>query len=87
MTKHLHIILSLFILSSFLTSCEKKEQINITLPDGLKYVGEGKDDLINGQGTFPFYEGAKYAGEFKDGIVWNGEVYNRNFKYKIVNGK
>ena len=65
----------------------KKEQINITLPDGVKYIGEGKDDLMNGQGTFTFNDGAKYVGEFKDGIVWNGEVYNGNIKHKIVNGK
>jgi hypothetical protein len=58
-----------------------------TYPSGDKYIGEFKDGEYHGQGTFTFNDGAKYVGEFKDGIVWNGEVYNGNIKYKIVNGK
>ena len=81
--KHLLIILSLFILFSFLTSCEKKEQINITLPDGVKYIGEGKDDLMNGQGTLTYPSGDKYIGEFKDG-EYHGQgtfTFNDGAKY------
>ena len=62
-------------------------QGTLTYPSGDKYIGEFKDGEYHGQGTFTFNDGAKYVGEFKDGIVWNGEVYNGNFKYKIVNGK
>jgi hypothetical protein len=58
-----------------------------TYPSGDKYVGEFKDGEYHGQGTFTFHDGSKYVGEFKDGKVWNGKVYNGNFKYKIVNGK
>ena len=62
-------------------------QGTLTYPSGDKYIGEFKDGEYHGQGTFTFNDGAKYVGEFKDGIVWNGEVYNGNIKYKIVNGK
>ena len=56
-------------------------------PDGDMYVGKFKDGEYHGQGIFTFHDGAKYVGEFKDGKVWNGKIYNGNFKYKIVNGK
>ena len=56
-------------------------------PDGDMYVGNFKDGEYHGQGTFTFHDGAKYVGEFKDGKVWNGKIYNGNFKYKILNGK
>ena len=66
--KHLLIILiSILLLSSFLVSCEKKEQVNLTFPNGDKYVGEFKDDKPNGQGTYTWSDGRKYEGEFKDG--------------------
>ena len=55
-------------------------------PNGDKYVGKFKDGEYHGQGTYTFHDGAKYVGEFKEGRVWNGKVYNGNFKYKIVNG-
>jgi hypothetical protein len=58
-----------------------------TYPSGDKYVGEFKDGEYHGHGTFTFHDGSKYVGEFKYGKVWNGKVYNGNFKYKIVNGK
>ena len=34
--------------------------------DGDKYVGEWKDDLLHGQGTYTYANGDKYVGEFKD---------------------
>ena len=55
--KYLLIILSILLLSSFLTSCTQ----------GTKYVGEYKDEKYHGQGTFTFPDGTKYVGEFKDG--------------------
>ena len=38
-----------------------------TFPPGIKYVGEFKDGLPNGQGTLTFANGDKYVGEWKDG--------------------
>lgn len=35
--------------------------------NGSKYVGEFKDDKINGQGTYTWAGGSKYVGEYKDG--------------------
>ena len=42
-------------------------------PDGKKYMGEFKDGIKNGQGTFTLPNGEKYVGEFKDGLP-NGQV-------------
>ena len=39
----------------------------LTMANGDKYVGEFKNDMIQGQGTFTFADGEKYVGEFKDG--------------------
>ena len=40
--------------------------------NGDKYVGEWKNNLFEGQGTFTFgpgeWEGNKYVGEFKNGV-------------------
>ena len=33
----------------------------------MKYVGEYKDGIPNGQGTITWSDGRKYVGEFKDG--------------------
>ena len=46
----------------------------LTYADGGKYVGEFKDDLVNGQGTntvkapYTYANGDKYVGEFKDDL-------------------
>jgi hypothetical protein len=60
----------------------------LTSTDGQKYVGEFKDGLPNGQGTFTWKNG-KYVGEFKDEKMWNGTFYdeNGNITGKFVNGK
>ena len=39
----------------------------LTLPNGVKYVGEFKDDKYHGQGTLTFPNVMFYVGEFKDG--------------------
>ena len=39
----------------------------LTLPNGVKYVGEFKDDKYHGQGTRTLPIGIEYVGEFKDG--------------------
>ena len=67
--KHLLIILSILLLSSFLTSCEKKGQRTETYNDGDKYVGEWKNGKKHGQGTQTFPDGSKYVGEWKDGLL------------------
>jgi len=66
--KNLLIILSLLLLSSFLTSCEKKNGPGTeTYKDGSSYVGVFKDGERNGQGTYTYSDGDKYVGEYKDG--------------------
>ena len=91
--KHLLIILSILLLSSFLTSCEKKNGSGTeTYEDGSSYVGVFKDGERNGQGTYTYgkgeWEGDKYVGDWKDGkqngqgsYTWsNGEKYIGEFK-------
>ena len=71
--KHLLIILiSILLLSSFLTSC--------TQPNGTKYVGEYKDGEYHGQGTYTWSDGDKYEGEYKDGEMWNGTTLRHKRK-------
>ena len=92
--KHLPLILiSLLLLSSFLTSCTKPNgtkyvgeykngkrhgQGTLTTPDGRKYVGEYKDGKFHGQGTLTFRDGDKYVGVFKDEEMWTGIFFDNN---------
>ena len=88
--KHLLIILSLLLLSSFLVSCEKKNgQGTYTFPDGGKYLGGTENGKANGQGTETSPDGRKYVGEFKNGERWNGTQYDKdgNITKKYVNGE
>ena len=97
--KNLIILISLLLLSPFLTSCEKyvgefkdgkrNGQGTITLSDGKNYVGEWKNGKKHGQGTQTWLDGRKYVGEYKDGKTWNGTGYdkNGNITTKVVNGK
>ena len=101
--KHTLILISILLLSSFLTSCEKKNgpgtetfedggkngQGTFTWSDGKKYVGEYKEDLMNGQGTISWSNMEKFVGEWKDGKQWNGTYYDKegNIHSKVVNGK
>jgi len=43
--------------------------------NGLKYVGEFKDDKVHGQGTYTHASGAKYVGEYKDGKRYGQGIY------------
>ena len=71
--RHILIItISILLLSSFLTSCEKKNGLGTeTYEDGSSYVGVFKDGERNGQGTYTYgkgeWEGDKYVGDWKDG--------------------
>jgi len=39
-----------------------------TWAPGSEYVGEFKDGILNGLGTYTYPDGSKYVGEFKDGL-------------------
>ena len=53
------------------------------------YVGEFKNGLKNGQGTYTWSDGSKYVGEWKGDEMWNGTIYDKdgNIIKKVVNGK
>ena len=89
------ILISITLLSFFLPSCEKKEQVNIVFPDGRTYQGEWKKGNPNGQGTFSYPKLGIYVGEHKDGFphgqgsfTWsNGRKYAGVFKEGKPNGQ
>jgi len=54
--KHILIILSVVLLTSFLISCKENIQGPFTLPDGLEYVEESKNIKKNGQGSWSYYD-------------------------------
>ncbi len=65
-----------------------------TTPNGDKYIGEFKDDKLNGQGTYTFSNGEKYVGEFKDGkkngqgtYTYSGSIYVGEYKDGKMNGQ
>ena len=64
--------------------------------NGVKYVGEFKGGLPNGQGTLTYTEGSKYVGEYKDGeghgqgtfFFSDGRVWEGQFRdSKFIEGK
>ena len=65
--KHLLIILSISLFSSFLVSCEKNGPGTETYEGGSSYAGVFKDGKPHGQGTYTWSNGQKYVGEYKDG--------------------
>ena len=75
--RHILVILSILLLSSFLISCEEET-----------YVGERENGKYHGQGTLTFRDGDKYVGEFKDEEMWSGIFYdnNGNIEGKMLNG-
>ena len=99
--KHILILLiSILLLSSFITSCVKNGSSPVkvetyTYPDGGKYVGEFKNGRKNGQGTFTYPEGQKYVGRWKDdkrngqGTLTypDGREYEGEFKSGERNGQ
>ena len=62
---------------------------------GDKYVGENKNNLSHGQGTYYYANGDKYVGEFKDGskhgqgayTYADGEKYVGEWKDGIKHGQ
>ena len=97
--KHILIILiSILLLSSFLTSCTQGTKYVgewendyplsgiglVVYTNGRKYVGNWKNGKRNGQGTFTWSEG-----KWKDSKEWNGIRYDQdgNISYKIMNGE
>ena len=88
--KHLiTLLISITLLSFFLTSCEKKENVNIVFPDGRTYEGEWKNGNPNGQGTFTYPNGEKYVGEWKNSKFWNvtGKDIDGKIIHTFLNGK
>ena len=55
---------------------------------GDKYVGEFKDGVFHGKGTYTWSEG-KFVGKWKDGKRKNGIEYNKygDITHKVVNGE
>ena len=74
------LLLVLFSIQSINAQIESKK---ITYPNGEIYIGEIKNDLPNGQGTYIFPNGETYIGEIKNGI-FNGKgtyIYIDSLKY------
>ena len=61
--RHILIIISISLFSSFLVSCEKNGPGKETYEGGSSYEGVFKDGTPNGQGTFTFQNGRKNVGE------------------------
>ena len=54
------------------------KKVTITYPNGIKYVGEFKDDKRHGQGRYTFKNGDEYdeyIGEWKDGKMHGKGTY------------
>ena len=99
--KHLLILISFLLLSSFLTSCEKKNGHGTeTYKDGSTYVGEFKDGKRHGQGkhTWSNIDGStdkQYVGEYENGekngygfmLFTDGGNYLGGWKDGIYNGQ
>ena len=78
--RHLLIILSIFLLSSFLISCDKNGPGTETYVGGSSYEGVFKDGKPHGQGTFTYPDGGKYVGRWKDDKNWNGTLTDKEGK-------
>jgi hypothetical protein len=67
----------------------------IEYDDGSVYVGEFRDNQLNGQGTITFASGSVYVGEFRDDQIngqgtftfANGDVYVGEFRDGLANGQ
>ncbi|MCL1911734.1 MAG: hypothetical protein FWG13_05975 [Leptospirales bacterium] len=49
-----------------LNSCETAKDETLTYTDGTVYVGQVKNGVPNGQGTYTWPDGKKYVGQWKD---------------------
>ena len=102
--KHpLIILISFLLLSSFVTSCDKKEETlyRWETSSGIVwkrfgdkdthrvYKGEWKNGKPNGLGVLISTNGWKYFGSWKNGEIWNGTEYDYygNIIYRWVEGK
>ena len=73
------------------TDCEG----TLTADNGNKYVGEFRDDKMNGQGTFAWPNGTQYVGNFSDGkmsgqgtLTWaDGSKYVGQFSNGNMSGQ
>jgi hypothetical protein len=48
--------------------------------NGLNYVGQYKDGLREGQGTWTLYDGSKFVGIWKDNRRWKGKSFDEEGK-------
>ncbi len=46
----------------------------MVFPDGRKYTGEFKEELMDGEGTMTFPDGRKQSGKFEKGEFLGGEA-------------
>ena len=79
--KHLLILISILLLSSFLISCVPLMAYLLTKET---YVRERENGKYHGQGTLTFRDGRKYVGEWKDGKRNGQGVVTSPDGYKYV---
>ena len=93
--RHILIIISISLFSSFLISCDKNGPGTETYVGGSSYEGVFKDGKPHGQGTYIWSNGQKYVGEFKDGkphgqgifTLPDGSKYVGGYKYGNRHGQ
>ena len=49
-----------------------------TNADGMKYMGEWKNDKYDGYGTYTDASGSKYVGEYKNGKIHGQGTFSRH---------
>lgn len=72
----------------------KRGDNTFLFPNGNKYIGDYKGNLMNGKGEFTWRNGSKYTGEFKDGmrngkgilITSGGTIYGAVYTGEFKNG-
>ena len=56
------------------------EIVNKLPRNGSNYVGQYKEGLREGQGTWTLYDGSKFVGIWKDNRRWKGKSYDEEGK-------